>query len=228
MESILRTRFKAGEKFNKLTILEIRKEGKGIPLTCSVACDCGTKKSIKLKAVTSGQIKSCGCLGRNRPKKPRKKRQAKVPKNAKERRAWAKMKERCYRPAHRAYKYYGERGIQVCEAWRNSFQQFLEDMGSAPTRQHSVDRINNDGNYCKENCRWATPIEQNQNRRDNKFLTIMGETRTISHWARVFSLSDNTISGRVQRGWPPLEALLIPKGEPFRHLTGMEILSAFL
>jgi len=224
----IKSRYKPGDKFNLLTITEIYKE-KSKSLRCFAVCECGTVKEFSLKCVTSGQIKSCSCL-RKRGRRPRKPRIRKpvVQENAKERNSWIKMKERCYYPRHRAYKYYGERGIQVCEEWRNSFKQFLEDMGKAPTRQHSIDRINNDGNYCKENCRWATPREQNQNRRDSRFVTILGETRTISHWARVFGKPDHVISKRLSRGWPPLEAVLIPKGEHLRPLTTIEILSAYL
>lgn len=222
------SRFKPGDEFNRLTIIEIHKKEKLKPLRCSAICKCGRVKEYSLKAVTNSQVKSCGCLIKDRPKKPRKRRPPKVSPNAKEKRSWAKMKQRCYYPAHRAYKYYGERGIVVCDEWRNSFKQFFEDMGKAPTRQHSIDRIDNNGNYCKENCRWATPIEQNQNRRDSRFVTLLGETHTISYWARLTGNRDDRIRDRLNHGWSPAEAVLIPQGETIRAVRNADILEALL
>jgi hypothetical protein len=79
--------------------------------------------------------------------------------------SWRNMKERCYRPEHNRFKYYGARGIQVCERWRNSFLNFLADMGPTPTPKHSIDRIDNDGDYEPSNCHWATTGEQASHRR---------------------------------------------------------------
>lgn len=83
-------------------------------------------------------------------------------------RVWQAMKRRCYNPRAQNYKYYGGRGITVCERWRDSFAAFSEDMGPRPTPKHTIDRKDNDGNYEPENCKWSTPIEQRANRRDTK------------------------------------------------------------
>lgn len=83
----------------------------------------------------------------------------------KEHYCWLGLKQRCTNPKSRAFKYYGQRGIRVCKAWLKSFEAFLRDMGKAPTAKHSIDRINNDGNYTPANCRWATPKQQARNRR---------------------------------------------------------------
>jgi hypothetical protein len=79
---------------------------------------------------------------------------------------WVGMKARCYNPEHEKYKYYGGRGITICDEWRFNFRTFLKDMGKRPSLHHSIDRIDNDGNYCKKNCRWATREQQRVNRRD--------------------------------------------------------------
>lgn len=223
-----KSRFKPGDKFNRLTVVSFYKEYLK-PLRCVALCECGTVKTYMLKAVTNDYTKSCGCLSKNRPIRPKKPRKVSPPKeNAKEYRSWRKMKERCYYPVHRAYKYYGSRGIVVCEEWKNSFAQFFADMGKAPTRQHSVDRIDNNGNYCKENCRWATSIEQNQNRRDNRFVVLLGERHTISYWARRTGKKDRVIGNRLSEGWSPLEAICVPKGSTRRTPTAMEMLEALL
>jgi hypothetical protein len=138
------------------------------------------------------------------------------------------MLKRCNNPASRGYEYYGGRGIQVCEEWRNSFKQFLEDMGKAPTKQHSIDRINSEGNYCKENCRWATPREQARNTRRNRKIPLPCGEMCIAAASEYFSLPYRVLRSRLSKKWPPLEAVLIPKGEHLRPLTTIEILSAYL
>jgi len=117
--------------------------------------------------------------------------------------AWAMMKQRCYNDKQARSERYMGRGIQVCERWRNSFAAFLEDMGEAPDGM-SIDRIDNDGDYCPENCRWATP----------KGITANGETLTLSEWARRVGLSRQALLQRMQTGWTIEEAVTTPKGSP--------------
>lgn len=94
------------------------------------------------------------------------------------------MKGRCGNPRNHKYPLYGGRGIRVCARWICSFAHFLADMGPKPSSAHSIDRIDNDGNYAPDNCRWALPRTQSQNTRRNRFLTFNGRTRCISEWAR--------------------------------------------
>src|SRR5450631_4281635 len=96
---------------------------------------------------------------------------------------WAYMKTRCLSPGNKDYWKYGGRGIMVCSRWLSSFYSFVEDMGECPSPMHSIDRINNDGNYESGNCRWATPKEQASNRRNNRIINVRGESHTIEDWA---------------------------------------------
>ncbi len=103
---------------------------------------------------------------------------------------------------------YGGRGIGVCDRWRTSFADFLDDLGPRPSIRHSLDRIDVDGDYAPGNVRWATPREQQWNRRDNARLTANGQTRTILDWAEQIGLAATTIKRRLREGISPELALL--------------------
>jgi lambda repressor-like predicted transcriptional regulator len=120
--------------------------------------------------------------------------------------AWSAMKKRCHDPRHRAYVWYGARGIRVCERWRKSFAAFAEDMGDRPEGT-SLDRIDNDGHYEPGNCRWATRLEQQANLRSNRKLTAFGDTLHLQAWSRRTGIRPNTIRERLERGWAVEAAL---------------------
>lgn len=124
-------------------------------------------------------------------------------------RTWAAMKLRCYNKNHEHYRFYGGRGISVCERWRQSYRNFLQDMGPRPTGT-TLDRIDNDGPYSPDNCRWATKQEQVNNSRSVRLLTFDGQTRSISEWARVIGIQDGTIRYRLKKGWSIEQALTAP------------------
>ena len=123
---------------------------------------------------------------------------------------WAAMKRRCQTPNDSCYYKYGAKGIKVCDRWQ-SFDNFYEDMGSRPSLEHSIDRINNTGNYCPENCRWATKLEQAKNKSNNRFLeiTINGkvERRIIPEWSRISGVQLWTIRARLKKGIDPYTAV---------------------
>ena len=124
-------------------------------------------------------------------------------------RSWAEMKQRCFNPNHKQYSDYGGRGITVCDRWLN-FKNFLADMGSRPSPKHSLDRINNDGDYCPDNCRWATKAEQVNNRRSNRFITIGCVTLNVTQWTKEMSFGRTIIQARLDRGWSELKAVTTP------------------
>jgi hypothetical protein len=102
---------------------------------------------------------------------------------------------------------YGGRGIGVCERWHHSFVNFIADMGPKPTPTHTIERIDNDGNYEPSNCRWATRAEQNNNKRDNRIIEYNGQSLNVSQWATVTGLEESTIRHRLDSGWSIKRAL---------------------
>jgi hypothetical protein len=114
--------------------------------------------------------------------------------------SWVSMRQRCYNKNHCAYKNYGGRGIMVCDEWNNNFGNFFSDMGERPEGK-SLDRIDNDGNYNKENCKWSTQKEQSNNTRSNTYVTINGETKRLSKWSNLFGINRATINARIKKGF---------------------------
>jgi len=128
------------------------------------------------------------------------------------------MMSRCRNSADPSYDIYGGRGISVCDRW-NSFDNFLEDMGPRPSCDHSIERINVDGNYEKSNCRWGTWKEQGRNRRNNRRLTYKGRTLCVMEWAEELGIRWGTLFARLDRGWSAEKALTTPVGDTKRMLT---------
>lgn len=124
--------------------------------------------------------------------------------------AWLNMKSRCNNPDNNRYHLYGKLGVQVCGRWLSSFESFLADVGPRPSDAHSIDRYpNKNGNYEPTNVRWATDIEQSNNRRSNRMLTFDGETHTMAEWARIKGLKLSTVHARLKKEWT-IEMALSP------------------
>lgn len=178
-----------GQRFGRLVANRIvgRKYGR---VCWECLCDCGT-----ICVVTSGHLRqgtlSCGCA-RESPPSHGVHGECVDRTHTPEYAAWTSMKQRCDNPHATGFKYYGGRGISVCSRWRESFKNFLADMGRRPSARHSLDRIDNDGNYDAENCRWATKLTQMSNRRPQRSDTRRRGERSWN--ARV-----NTASVRIIR-----------------------------
>jgi hypothetical protein len=134
-------------------------------------------------------------------------------------RVWSGMLTRCGNPNTRAYADYGGRGIRVCERWLD-FALFFADMGERPSSGHSIDRIDNDGNYEPANCRWATRKEQNNNSRHNRLITINGISKTLEDWANYAGFVPGTLNYRLKMGWHESELLLPARTKRSAYVTG--------
>ena len=118
----------------------------------------------------------------------------------KEYRIWLAMKARCYAPSNKNIGMYQRNGIQVCDRWRHSFENFLADMGSIPGDDYSIERIDNLGDYCPENCKWIPMREQMKNRSNVPLYTHNGETHCLKEWAKILNLNPEFLRGRIRRG----------------------------
>jgi hypothetical protein len=123
---------------------------------------------------------------------------------------WQQMKQRCYNPKNSNWPNWGGRGITVCERWFHSFENFYADMGSRPSPKFTVERIDNDGPYSPENCRWATRTEQARNGRKNVYLDFRGERLTLTEWAERIGMKVGTLWQRLNQGWSIEKALTKP------------------
>jgi len=162
-------------------------------------CHCGKQTLVKDSAVRQGQ-KSCGCtrtITHGLSSSP-------------EFQAWSSIKKRCLKPNNNQYKDYGARGISICKEWKNSFEDFYKDMGPRPSLKHSIDRIDNNKGYSKENCRWATMSEQNLNKRNSRKLSFNNETKSLTEWSRITGIKFETLRSRLSLNWPIERALTEP------------------
>lgn len=202
----------AGEKYGRLTVIsevapQVWSGRKCRKFLCS--CDCGEKKEVLMKDFRSGAVKSCGCLHDTLPIKHG---QARDGENSITYKSWSAMRKRCLNPNAADYHCYGGRGIQICERW-NDFAAFLEDMGDRPSQRHTIDRIDAEGDYTPDNCRWATPKQQGRNRNNNRMLTFNGETLCLSEWAERAGMSIQALRSRLDVcGYTVEEALTLPIG----------------
>jgi len=197
-----RTVDEIGNVYGKLTVIAYVghsiKSHKGAYWRCR--CECGTEVDVVGVTLRNGKTRSCsaGCGLTTHGMK-----------NTPEYYCWKDMKARCGTPSHPQFGNYGARGIKVCDRWEASFETFLNDMGMKPFPEASLDRIDNEGDYCPENCRWATREQQHNNKRTNRYVAHNGETLTVAQWAKRLGIPSNTIHSRLDRGWPVEHAMTV-------------------
>lgn len=170
-------------------------------------CSCGTIKTIIGDCLKRGTTLSCGCLALERQKAANVKHGKS---HYREYDVWAAMVQRCTRLTHPSYADYGGRGITVCERWLSSIDTFLEDIGRRPSDRHSLNRIDNDGNYEPKNCEWTTRDVQSRNMRSNRYLTFQGMSLIMKDWATHLGMNYGTLRARFRYGWSVERALSTP------------------
>ena len=186
-----------GHRFGRWTVLEFAGKTPGGLVQWKCRCDCGQISTVQAGSLRRGRTKSCGCL---------KKRLAAASSTTHGMthhplyEVWQGMHQRCRNPNGRSYARYGGRGITVDPRWFD-FVAFIADMGERPEGA-SIERIDNDGPYSPDNCKWATPAEQGANTRQNRLLTANGETHHLREWSRRLQIDNSTLSRRINKiGW---------------------------
>lgn len=202
-----RTHDLTGKEFGRWKVLHYAGSVQGKTMwRCK--CACGTERDVYAATLKSGASQSCGCY---KADVQRSRHTTHGMSRDHVSSQWIAMKQRCYNPRSTAYKHYGGRGIAVCARWRDSLEAFATDIGVPPGPGWSIDRIDNNGDYCPENFRWATHITQGNNRRNNTFITVHGITDTVANMARRYGIHPSTLHSRVfNLRWTPEKAVSIP------------------
>ena len=195
-------RDRTGERYNSLVCIRPEKRGGYIYWLCK--CDCGNETIVRGENLTSGAVKSCGCAGdhSNRIHGMSHTRLHNI---------WSRLFYRCYNPKCVHFKHYGGRGIRVCDEWHGTggFQRFMKwALSNGYEETLTLDRINVNGNYEPDNCRWITQKQQMNNTRVNRFVSYNGQTHTVAEWSEITGISYATLSQRINKlNWPIEKAL---------------------
>lgn len=195
-----------GQKFGRLTVLDKLHNYHKKDTYWLCVCECGNLKEVTSSHLTTGKTKSCGCL-RKENSGNRLRIHGKC--NTRLHSIWQNMKNRCYHKKSNRYKYYGARGIAVCSEWKDDFMNFYDwSMANGYADNLTIDRIDVNGNYEPNNCRWVDYKTQSRNRRSVKRVTINNETHCLSEWCEILDIKYNTVQTRIyNRGWSIEKAL---------------------
>lgn len=212
-----------GKKYGRLTIL---KEGKMAQYGSTkmrkviCQCECGNQKEIDLNSIKRGKSISCGCYMREVSTKnstTHGKTMLKPGVKHPDYSIWIKIKGRCLNPNTKCYHHYGGRGIKICDRWKDSFENFIQDMGWRPNINYSIERIDVNGDYCSENCKWIHKSEQTRNTRRVKLIKYNGNLYCLSDLCRLLKLPYSTMRHRVYDLKLPFEeAIKYPQHYKFK------------
>ena len=186
-----------GDEFGQWVVLSFEFVDSSRKKVWKCKCVCGTIRNVVQQRLTNGRSKNCGCV---RIKNKIAKQTTHGLSHTTEYTIWKYMIRRCHSNTTNRH-LYRDRGITVCDRWRNSFLDFLSDMGNRPSPKHTLDRINNNGNYQPSNVRWATPKEQSRNTRRARKIEFNGETITVAELCERHGVSRTVVNGRLANGW---------------------------
>lgn len=197
----------SGQRFGKLTAISYCGTDKHGRAKWLCQCDCGNEYIGVATLLRQGGVNSCGCLYRKHDSS-----------NSRLYAVWCSMKGRCSQPSNSSYPNYGGRGISVCEEWSGeegfiNFKKWAFENGYDETKdgnEQSIDRIDVNGNYCPENCKWSTREEQQCNKRSNRILCVDGKEMTITQWAKLSGVRYTVIESRIKAGWELKDAIFLP------------------
>ena len=213
-----------GQRFGRLTAIKkvkSLKQGKQLRSVWLFKCSCGKEKEINKSSVTRGKVISCGCHNKERMSSVSFKH-GKT--NSRLYSCWRDMKNRCYLPSREKYKNYGARGITVCEEWKNDFVAFYDwAMANGYRDDLTLDRIDVNGKYSPDNCKWSTQKEQQNNRTNNHIITIKGITKSLSWWLDFTKTKENTYYFRKSKGLSDEDALLCRFNTHGKLISKMEL-----
>lgn len=199
-----------GQRFGKLSVIERAADkttGSKPKVMWWCHCDCGKEVIVCASSLSQGTTVSCGC----------KKKKHGYAHKERLYETWKNMRRRCYDPNNKRYAQYGGRGITICLEW-NDYAVFRQwAMSNGYHDDLTIDRIDVNGNYCPENCRWATLDEQMNNMTKNRMISYHGETMSMSKWAKRFGISYGTMNHRIQRGWTMERIEATPERKPKRE-----------
>ncbi len=203
-----------GQRFGRLKVIRENGRAKNGKVLWLCQCDCGKQHTVSGDILRRGEARSCGCYRRENTGQQFRKYTKQV--DPRIYRIWKLLRRRCYGVNNPKYKNYGARGIVVCPEWMDDFLSFQSwALANGYQNDLSIDRIDVNGPYSPENCRWANNLIQCNNKTDNVFLELHGERHTVSDWARITGIYVSTIWGRLNRGWTIEEALETPVKSKF-------------
>lgn len=201
-----------GQRFGRLVVVRYAGRSRGKKNLWLCKCDCGNEKVVEVDKLHSGNTKSCGCLQRE---VHRKCRMTHGKSDTKLYLVWREMITRTENQNAERYSIYGGRGISICGEWHNNFQLFYDwAIQNGYKEGLTIDRIDVNGNYEPDNCRWITPYEQSRNLRKNVRITYSGKTMILKDWAKEIGIDYHTLWQRIRKsGWTVEEAFETPVGE---------------
>lgn len=198
-----------GKKFNKLLVLELDhikphpNPTKGVFYYYKCQCECGNTTVTRRERIIGGETKSCGCIN--------KRTTTHGLSNTRLFRIWSGIKDRCNNSNSPEYNRYGGRGIKICQEWQDNFMNFYNwAISNGYADNLTIDRIDVNGDYCPENCRWATSSEQANNRRNNRIVEYQGQKYTLKQLSVKYNINWHTLSGRLEANWSIEDALHKP------------------